>query len=230
VSAPSQPPARSQPVHWWGTRVGRFAILLIALTVLLLAPIHLHQTSALVVGIAGLSALALLALTRVRQLVFRVRTRAVDDLQVLGRSLPASAVTRDVRTVGTLMRALGIAVPALVFFTAWALLYAVIWAAEPSACAVATSRCNGAFVGLGTHPILGDFVYYAVNIGFANPPPDIVAESRAARAAATVEIVAAAGFLAAYLGAFLTGRGMTSTGPPPSDPATTSTPPPADPA
>jgi len=220
VSGPSEhPPVRSQPVHWWGTRIGRFAILLIALTVLLLVPIHLHQTSALVVGIAGLSALGLLALTRVRQVVFRVRTRAVDDLQLLGRSLPASAVTRDVRTVGTLLRALGIAVPALAFFTAWALLYAVIWAADPTACAVAASRCDGAFVGLGTHPIVGDFVYYAVNIGFANPPPDVVAESRTARAAGTVEIVAGAGFLAAYVGAFMAGRGMAAaTAPPPEAP------------
>ena len=204
-------------MHWWGTRLGRFAILLIALTALLLAPIQLHQTSALVVGIAGLSALALLALARVRRLLFRVRTRAVDDLQVLGRSMPASAVTRDVRSVAALLGALGIAVPALLFFTAWALLYAVIWAAEPSACAVAIARCNGAFVGLGTHPILGDFVYYAVNIGFANPPPDVVAESRTARAAGTVEIVAAAGFLAAYLGAFMAGRAMTATAAPPID-------------
>jgi hypothetical protein len=220
VSAPpEQPPGRSQPVHWWGTRIGRFAILLIALTVLLLVPIHLNQTSALVIGIAGLSALGLLALNRVRRLLFRVRTRAVDDLQVLGRSMPASAVTRDVRSVAALLRALGIAVPALLFFIAWALLYAVIWAAEPSACAVATSRCNGAFVGLGTHPILGDFVYYAVNIGFANPPPDLVAESRTARAAGTVEVVAAAGFLAAYVGAFMGGRAMTATAAPPSDSA-----------
>jgi hypothetical protein len=211
---PEHPPVRSQPVHWWGTRVGRFAILLIALSVLLLVPIHLHQTSALVVGISGLSALALLALNRVRRLVLRIRTRAVDDLQVLGRSMPASTLTRDVRSVAAVLRALGIAVPALLFFTAWALLYAVIWAAEPSACAVATSRCHGAFVGLGTHPILGDFVYYAVNIGFANPPPDVVAESRTARAAGTVEIVAAAGFLAAYVGAFMSGRAMTAAAPP----------------
>lgn len=212
--SPEHPPVRSQPVHWWGTRIGRFAILLIALSVLLLVPIHLHQTSALVVGISGLSALALLALNRVRRLVLRVRTRAVDDLQVLGRSMPASTLTRDVRSVAAVLRALGIAVPALLFFTAWALLYAVIWAAEPSACAVATARCNGAFVGLGTHPILGDFVYYAVNIGFANPPPDVVAQSRAARAAGTVEIVAAAGFLAAYVGAFTGGRAMTAAAPP----------------
>ena len=114
-----------------------------------------------------------------------------------------------------LLRALGAALPALVFFLAWALLFAIIWAAEPSACAVATTRCNGAFVGLGDRPLLGDFVYYAVNLAFANPPPDVVAESRTARAAATVEIVAAAGFLAAYLGAFLAGRGLTAASRPP---------------
>jgi hypothetical protein len=119
--------------------------------------------------------------------------------------------TRDVRTLGALLRALGVALPALVFFLAWALLFAIIWAAEPSACAVATTSCNGAFVGLGDRPLLGDFVYYAVNLAFANPPPDVVAESRTARAAATVEIVAAAGFL----GAFLAGRGLTAASRPP---------------
>ena len=35
------------------------------------------------------------------------------------------------------------------------LAFAIIWAAEPSACAVATTRCNGAFTGLGDRPLLG---------------------------------------------------------------------------
>ena len=47
----------------------------------------------------------------------------------------------------------------------------------------------------------------------------VVAESRTARAAGTVEIVAAAGFLAAYLGAFMAGRAMTATTAPPGDSA-----------
>ena len=62
---------------------------------------------------------------------------------------------------------------------------------------------------------MGDFVYTAVHLAFANPPPDVVAESRTAHAAATVEIVAAAGFLAAYLGAFLAGRRLTAGSRPP---------------
>jgi hypothetical protein len=197
-------------VRWWGTRVARFGILLVALAALLLAPIHLTQTSALVVGISGLTLLALLAFTGVRRLLFRVQTRAATELHVFGRAMPVTA-TRDVRTFGALLRALGVAVPALGFFVAWALLFAIIWAAEPTACAFATTRCDGAFTGLGHRPLLGDFVYYAVNLAFANPPPDVVAESRTARAAATVEIVAATGFLAAYVGAFLGGRGLTAT-------------------
>jgi hypothetical protein len=204
-------------VRWWGTRVARFGILLVALAALLLAPIHLTQTSALVVGISGLTLLALLALTGVRRLLFRVQTRAATELHVFGRAMPVTA-TRDVRTLGALVGTLGVAVPALVFFVAWALLFAIIWAAEPTACAVATTRCNGAFTGLG-HRTLGDFVYYAVNLAFANPPPDVVAESRTARAAATVEIVAATGFLAVYVGAFLAGRGLTATATRPRDSA-----------
>jgi len=142
-------------VRWWGTRVARFGILLVALAALLLAPIHLTQTSALVVGISGLTLLALLAFTGVRRLLFRVQTRAATELHVFGRAMPVTA-TRDVRTFGALLRALGVAVPALGFFVAWALLFAIIWAA-------------------------------------------------------TVEIVAATGFLAAYVGAFLGGRGLTAT-------------------
>ena len=193
-------------MRWWGNRIVRFGLLLLALAALLLVPIHLTQTSALVVGIGGLAALALLAVTSVRRLLFALPNRAASSLELLGRSIPVVG-GRDVRTLGALMRAVGVAVPALVFFLAWALLFAIIWAAEPSACAVATTRCNGAFTGLGDRPLLGDFVYYAVNLAFANPPPDLVAQSRTARAAATVEIVAAAGFLFAYLAAFFAGRG-----------------------
>ena len=199
---------------WWGNRVVRFGLLLLALAALLLVPIHLTQTSALVVGIGGLAALALLAVTSVRRLLFALPNRAASELELLGRSIPVVG-GRDPRTLGALMRAVGVAVPALVFFLAWALLFAIIWAAEPSACAVATTRCNGAFTGLGDRPLLGDFVYYAVNLAFANPPPDVVAQSRTARAAATVEIVAAAGFLFAYLAAFFAGRGLVGGSRPP---------------
>jgi len=108
-------------VRWWGTRGARFGILLVALAALLLAPIHLTPTCALVVGISGLTLLALLAFTGVRRLL--------------------------------------------------------------------------------------------------NPPPDVVAESRTARAAATVEIVAATGFLAVYVSAFLAGRGLTPTASRPPDSA-----------
>jgi len=135
-------------VRWWGNRVVRFGLLLLALAALLLAPIHLTQTSALVVGIVGLAALALLAVTGVRRLLFALPTRAASELELLGRSIPVVG-GRDARTLGALMRAVGVAIPALVFFLAWALLFAIIWAAEPSACAVATTRCNGAFTGLG---------------------------------------------------------------------------------
>jgi hypothetical protein len=181
-------------------------MLLVGLAVLLLVPIHLTPTGALVVGAAGFVLVALFALNRVRRLATRVRARAQVELDAIDRRVDAPAPVRDVRLVGEVFRAAGVAVPALLFFVAWAMLYAVIWAADPNACAVATARCDGAFTGVGHRPFLGDFVYYAVNIGFANPPPDLVAESRTARAAATVEIVAAAGFLAAYASAFVATR------------------------
>jgi hypothetical protein len=196
----------------------RFVLLLVVLAVLLLLPIHLNQDSALIVGVAGLGLLAVIAFTGVRQLLLRIGDKAVGELEVLGRAMPAT--TRDVRGFGAVLRALGVAVPALAFFLAWALVFIVIWSADPEACRVATTQCDGAFVGLGDHPLLGDFVYYAVNIAFANPPPDVIAQSRVARAAGTVEIVAGAGFLAVYLGAFLAGRvgAAPASTPPPTPP------------
>jgi hypothetical protein len=147
----------------------------------LLAPIHLIQTSALVVGISGLTLLALLAFTGVRRCSSGCRPARPRSFTCSAGRCP--------------------------------------WAAEPTTCAVATTRCNGAFTGLGDRPLLGDFVYYAVNLAFANPPPDVVAESRTARAAGTVEIVVATGFLAVYVGAFLAGRGLTPTASRPRDSA-----------
>jgi hypothetical protein len=63
-------------------------MLLVALAALLLAPIHLTETSALVVGISGLAVLALLTVTGVRRLLFRVRNRAVTELQVSAGRCP----------------------------------------------------------------------------------------------------------------------------------------------
>jgi hypothetical protein len=201
---PSEAPPAPEP--WWQSRLARFGMLLASLAALILAPIHLTPTGALVTGVVGFCLVAALALTSVRRLVLRVRKRAVSEIQALEGRAPIRRGGRDVRTLVEVVRAAGIALPALVFFLGWATLYAVIWAAEPSACAVATARCDGAFTGIGHRPLLGDFVYYAVNIAFANPPPDIVAESRTARAAATVEIVAAAAFLFTFLGAFVATR------------------------
>src|SRR4051812_30841356 len=89
VSPPApQTPVRSTPVHWWGTRTARFAMLLVGLAVLLLAPIHLDSDSALWVGIGGLVVLALLALARVRRLVARGRGRTGHELPAPGRAAP----------------------------------------------------------------------------------------------------------------------------------------------
>jgi hypothetical protein len=98
-------------VRWSGTRVARFGILLLALAALLLAPMHLTQTSALMVGISGLALLALLAFTGVRRLLAG-QTRAATELHVFGRAMPVTA-TRDVHTFGALLRTLEVAVPAV---------------------------------------------------------------------------------------------------------------------
>src|SRR3954452_24335943 len=93
----SQPegPLVSRPRHWYGTRVARFVMLLVALATLLLLPIHLTPTGALVVGIVGFAGTVLLAFTGVRRVLTSLQARASEEISVLGRSAPRSAVRRD---------------------------------------------------------------------------------------------------------------------------------------
>jgi hypothetical protein len=195
--------------------LGRAVLLMGALLVLGLAPIHLRRgwTAAagtglfVVIVLAGISAAA--GFQRLVQ-----RMRETDRLHLFGGrvSVPLPSLDRELHVFEAwlgVLRRLGLALPALVFFCAWAFIYALIWAYSPAPCSLdLTKACHGAFQGAGTHPTFGDFLYVAVNLAFANPPPDLLAHSRLAHMAATLEVISGVALVTLYASAFFgLGRG-----------------------
>ena len=198
----------------FGVQLRRFALLLVALAALLLLPLHLSPhaarvVAALLVGVA--LAVLVLAATGFRRLLGRfvagdtivLSPRVRVTVPMLGRQV------RAVEGLAAILRRTGLALPALLFFCAWALIYMLIWAHSPAACSLDLSRpCAGAFQGAGHDPTFGDFLYFATNMAFANPAPDFVAHSRLAHAAATIEVLTGIGLVTLYAGSFFgIGRG-----------------------
>lgn len=189
--------------------LGRAGLLMAALLVLGLAPIHLRRGWTATAGTVFFIVIALAALSAAagfRALVERMRR--TDHLQLLrGRirvALPS--MDRELRTFEawmSLVREMGLALPALVFFCLWAFIYALLWAYSPEACSLdLTQPCHGAFQGAGMHPTFGDFLYMAVNLAFANPPPDLLAHSRVAHMAVTLEVISGVALVALFAGSF----------------------------
>jgi hypothetical protein len=189
--------------------IGRVAFLIAALLVLGLAPIHLRRGWTATAGAVFFVVLVLAAVSAAagfRALVERIRRS--DHLSLLGGriSVPLPGLDRELHTFEASMaivRRLGLALPALVFFCVWATVYALLWAHSPDACSLdLTQPCHGAFQGAGTHPTFGDFLYMAVNLAFANPPPDLLAHSRVAHMAVTLEVISGVALVALYAGSF----------------------------
>jgi hypothetical protein len=191
-----------------GVHLRRFVLLLAVLTALLLLPLHLSPQAARVVAaviIGVVLTVVILAATGFRRLLDRFVT---GDTIVLSSSVRVTVPTlgRQVRAVeglAAILRRTGLALPALLFFCAWALIYMLIWAHSPEPCSLDLSRsCSGAFEGAGSNPTFGDFLYFATNMAFANPAPDFVAHSRLAHAAATIEVLTGIGLVTLYAGSF----------------------------
>jgi hypothetical protein len=189
--------------------IGRAGLLMAALLVLGLAPIHLSRGWTATAGTVFLLLLALAAFSAAagfRALVERMRR--TDQLRLFGGriSVTLPSMDRELRTFEAWMsvvRELGLALPALVFFCFWAFVYALLWAYSPEACSLDLTRpCHGAFQGAGAHPTYGDFLYMAVNLAFANPPPDLLAHSRVAHMAVTLEVISGVALVALYAGSF----------------------------
>jgi hypothetical protein len=200
----ANPPLRRR----FGLQLRRFGLLLIALAVLLLAPLHLspHTARVLAAVLIGVAlAVAVIAATGFRRLLTRFVT---GDTIVLSSRVRVTVPTlgREVRAVeglAAILRRTGLALPALLFFCGWALVYMLIWAHSPQACSLDLTRaCHGAFQGAGHSPTFGDFLYFATNMAFANPAPDFVAHSRLAHTAATIEVLTGIGLVTLYAGAF----------------------------
>jgi len=192
-------------------RLRRVVALLALIATLCLVPLRLSPHSARVLATILLAAVALSLLTTLT-VVRRLLVRLAEGELLAGRmrigrlNVEAPRLDREVRAFEgamALVRRAGVALPALVFFCVWAVVYLLIWAHSPAACpADPALHCSGAFLGAGAHPTFGDFLYYSVNMAFANPAPDLIAHTRAGHTAATIEVLSGVGLVTLYAGAF----------------------------
>lgn len=195
--------------------IGRLLVLVTALLVLGLVPIHLRRGWTATVGTVFFIVLALVIVSTAAGFrAFVTRLHRPGQLKLFGGRITVvlPGFDQELRTFEAWMavlRGFGLALPALVFFCVWAFIYTFLWAYSPRACSLdLAAPCDGAFRGLGSRPIFGDFLYLSVNLAFANPPPDILANSRVAHMAATIEVITGVALVALYAGSFFGfGRG-----------------------
>jgi len=203
VSAITEPPDARQP----RAQLRRVLALLLLISILCLLPLRLSPHSARVVTALVLAVVVLSLLTTAagfRRLLARFAEG--DRLRLGSYHVDVPSLGREVRAfegIMALMRRTGLALPALLFFCLWAVVYLFIWAHDPAACPADPAHpCAGAFLGAGKSPTFGDFVYYSVNMAFANPAPDLIAHTRAGHTAATIEVLSGVGLVTLYAGAF----------------------------
>jgi hypothetical protein len=91
------------------------------------------------------------------------------------------------------LRRIGLPVIGAVFFLFWTSVYLALWWYDPAR----------AFGGLGDRPRFADFFYYSVSTALISPPGDIVAQTRGARAATMIEMLAGVALLTAYVSSFV---------------------------
>lgn len=203
VSAITEPADARKPI----AQLRRVLALLLSISLLCLLPLRLSPHSARVVTTLVLAAGAVAVLTAATAF-WRLLARFVEGGRVRlgGHQVDVPNLGRQVRAfegVMALMRRTGLALPALLFFCLWAVVYMFIWAHDPAACPADPGHpCAGAFLGAGRHPTFGDFLYYSVNMAFANPAPDLIAHTRVGHTAATIEVLSGVGLVTLYAGAF----------------------------
>lgn len=193
----------------FGAHLRRFALLLVVLAALCLAPFYLSPHAARIVAavlVGVVLVTVLIAAAAFRRLLERF-VRGDTLVMLSGRvHVTVPTLARQVRAVegmAAILRRTGLALPALLFFCGWALIYMLIWAHSPEACSLDLAKpCAGAFQGAGHDPTFGDFLYFATNMAFANPAPDFVAHSRLAHTAATIEVLTGIGLVTLYAGSF----------------------------
>jgi hypothetical protein len=227
VSAITDPPEARKPT----AKLRRVLALLLLISLLCLLPLRLSPHSARVVTALVLAVVAV-ALLSTATAFWRLLARFVEGGRVRlgGYQVDVPNLGRQVRAfegVMALMRRTGLALPALLFFCLWAVVYLFIWSHDPAACpADPAHACAGAFLGAGKNPTFGDFLYYSVNMAFANPAPDLIAHTRVGHTAATIEVLSGVGLITLYAGAFF-GLGTARAAAPNRGAAPTATTPPA---
>jgi hypothetical protein len=203
VSAITEPSDARTPT----AQLRRVLALLLLIALLCMLPLRLSPHSARVVTAIVLAVVAIAVLSTATAF-WRLLARFVEGGRVGlgGHQVDVPNLGRQVRAfegVMALLRRTGLALPALLFFCLWAVVFLFIWAHDPAACPADPGHpCAGAFLGAGKHPTFGDFLYYSVNMAFANPAPDLIAHTRAGHTAATIEVLSGVGLVTLYAGAF----------------------------
>jgi hypothetical protein len=200
--------AITQPLAARRSHAGRRVLtLLVLITALCLLPLRLSPHSARVLTAVVLALVALSALTTAAVFKRLLGHFIEGDRLRLGRyEVEVPRLGQEVRFfegIMAVMRRAGLALPALLFFCLWAVVYLFIWSHDPAACPADPARpCAGAFLGAGNDPTFGDFLYYSANMAFANPAPDLIAHTRVGHTAATIEVLSGVGLVTLYAGAF----------------------------
>jgi hypothetical protein len=182
----------------------------VALVVVLISvPLEVDARCARIIGLAGIGIVALSVLGGYALGRWFERPMGVWRGAPLSALIPIPdattmlrALTRDPTWTGKKFCAfLLIAVPLkgltfvlrtglMFFFAFFASVFLLLWGIDSTA-----------FVGTGTHPSVGDFLYMAVQAAFFNQPADLAPVSRVARAAATGEFLVAATLVVSYAAA-----------------------------
>ena len=167
---------------WLTAGALRFGLLCCFILAFEMLPWRLGPRSAGVVSFAGLAGLAALAV-----LFFGLARRLAAHLHFL------PGPQRSLEAFLLLLRRIGLPLLGLGFFLFWTFVYMGLWWYHP----------RGAFTGLGPAPRFADFFFYAVSTSFIEPPVDIVAHTRGARAATMIELLTALALLTVYLSSFI---------------------------
>ena len=154
VSAITEPPGARPDAH-----VRRVLILLVLIATLCLLPLRLSPHSARVVSAIVLAIVVLVLLTTAAGFQRLLARFAEGDRLRIGRyEVEVPSLHREVRAfegVMAVLRRTGLALPALLFFCLWAVVYIFIWAHDPKACPLdPTFPCSERFSAPATTPPL----------------------------------------------------------------------------
>ena len=86
----------------------------------------------------------------------------------------------EAHNMTVLARTLIAVIGTVLFLVVWTSAFILTWSMSPAPCVLGAAECAGSFQGLPARPMLGDFIYLALNAAVANMPADIIARSQVA--------------------------------------------------